>query len=368
MRYAIAASALLGAVAAAPQMINIEAALAVPTPTILGPKVEETKAVPVSYNPTVAASAVAQVVKNEGVIEKREVPSACGDPLPGGNGPLPTSGSTVNDYLKEDSSLRKAARDATTPSGYELSFSDKTGSSQQIGYLTYKNLDSYEPSDCATFCDSEKYCQGFNIFFERDPKYDTKDGCANPDAVTNVKCSLYGYNVAELAATNEGQWRGPQDADGEAFHVVITGSNGYSKIDKDLPSVSDFKAGTSLPAAINAPLDGKYDTYSGMRLFNDNPYDPALCAAACNAQTEYDMSHPAQDGSYKTCNFFTSYVLTKNKVPLGTYCSFYTRTWDSSFAVNTGYWYGEDEYSVRNAASYEITDAKFQAPRKPVQQ
>ncbi|KAF2626483.1 hypothetical protein BU25DRAFT_343742 [Macroventuria anomochaeta] len=364
MRYAIAASAICGLVAAAPQMINIEAALAVPTPTILGPKVEETKAAPVSYNPTVAASAVAAVVKEEGVVGKRDV-SSCGAPLPGGGATVPGDGST-NAYLATDSVLRSTARGAATPSDYEQSFVDMTGSSQQIGYLTYKNLDSYDPSACASFCDSEKYCQGFNIFYERDPKFEPKDGCANPEPVTNIKCSIYGYNVASKAATNEGQWRGPQDANGDTFHVVITGSNGYSKISKALPSVPDFKAGTSLPAAINAPLDDGYDTYSGMKLFNDNPYDPALCAAACEAQTEYDVNHPAQDGSYKTCNFFTSYVLTKNDVPLGTYCSFYTRTWDSSYAVNTGYWYGDDKYSVRDAASYEITN--FLAPKKPTQQ
>lgn len=72
MRYSLAASGLLGLVAAAPQMINIEAALAVPTPTVLGPKVGETKPAAISYNPTAAASAAAAVVKDEGVIEKRD--------------------------------------------------------------------------------------------------------------------------------------------------------------------------------------------------------------------------------------------------------------------------------------------------------
>lgn len=84
MRYAVAASGLLGLAAAAPQMINIGAALAVPTPTVLGPKVEETKAPTISYNPIAAASAVAAVVKSEGVIEKRDV-SSCGAQQPGGS-------------------------------------------------------------------------------------------------------------------------------------------------------------------------------------------------------------------------------------------------------------------------------------------
>ncbi|KAF2999739.1 hypothetical protein E8E13_004471 [Curvularia kusanoi] len=355
MRYAVAASALLGAVTAAPQLINIGAALAVPTPTILGPPVEATKPAAVSYNPTAAASAVAEVVKNEGVVEKRDVSTACGAALPDGNGPVPGTG-TTNDYTAEGSSLRLNAQQATTPTGYDLSFVDQLGSSQQIGYLTYKILDSYDPSKCSAACDAEKFCSGFNIYYERDPKYDPKDGCTNPEPVTNIKCSLYGYNVAKAAATNNGQWR-------RDFHVVITGSNGYSKQNKALPTATDFKAPVSLPAAINAPLDNGYDTYNGMRLFNDNPYDPSLCAAACRAQTQNDVERPASDGTYKTCNFFTSYVLTKNDVPLGTYCSFYTRHWDDTYAVNTGYYYGDDVYKVRNAASYDITDEKFLAPK-----
>lgn len=238
---------------------------------------------------------------------------------------------------------------ASTPSGYKQSFVNKAGSSQQIGYLTYKTYDTYDVDGCAAACNSEKYCRGFNIFFERDPSLEPGPNCPNPASTTNIKCSLYGYPVADKAATNEGQWR-------EQFHVVIAGSNGYSKLDKALPTVNDFKSPTSLPATINAPLDNGYDTYNGMRLFNDNPYDPALCAAACQAQTDYDKAHPDSEGKYKPCNFFTSYILTKNEVPLGTYCALYTRTWDSSYATNTGYYYGDDEYKVINAASYEITN------------
>ncbi|KAL1598155.1 hypothetical protein SLS59_007165 [Nothophoma quercina] len=302
----------LGLVVAASQVINIGAALAVPTPTVLGPNVEETKPAANSYNPTDAVSAVAAIIKSEGVIEKRD--SSCGAEQPNSGYTVPEDGS-VDAYLKSDSQL----------------------SSQQIGYLTYKSYNSYDVQGCADACDSEKYCLGFNIFFERDPKFEPKDGCANPDPVTNIKCSLYDYPVAGKAATNEGQWRGPQDANGEAFHVVIAGSNGYSKISKDLPSVTVFKTPTALSKGISAPLDNGYDTYNGMRLFNNNPYDPTLYAAACQAQTDYEKAHPDADGKYEPCNFFNSYILTQNEVLLVTYCSLYTRTWDSSYATNTGF-------------------------------
>jgi hypothetical protein len=94
-----------------------------------------------------------------------------------------------------------------------------------------------------------------------------------------------------------------------------------------------------------------------MRLFNEGPYDPTLCAAACNAQTNFDKNHLVDaNGEYKPCNFFTSYILTKNGVPLGTYCALYTQSWDESFAVNTGYFDGNDVYSVNCAASYSLTN------------
>lgn len=128
-------------------------------------------------------------------------------------------------YLAEDSILASAAQGASTPSGYINAFTDLQGSTQQIGYLTYKTIDSgdYDVKSCADFCDSEKYCLGFNIYYERDPSVEPADSCANPDPITNVKCALYGYPVASGSATNYGQWRND-------FHVVIAGSNGKCRL------------------------------------------------------------------------------------------------------------------------------------------
>jgi hypothetical protein len=131
---------------------------------------------------------------------------------------VPGQGS-VDEYLNKENSLRKAAQTAGTPEGYTKAFTNLIGSTEQIGYLTYKTLDTYSPDECAAFCNSEKYCLGFNLFFERDPSVDPGEGCSDPAPVTNIKCSIYGYPVAEASATNQGQYRGD-------FHVVITGSNG----------------------------------------------------------------------------------------------------------------------------------------------
>jgi hypothetical protein len=105
-----------------------------------------------------------------------------------------------------------------------------------------------------------------------------------------------------------------------------------------------------------------------MRLFNDNPYDPSLCAAACQAQGQWDVEHPKADGTYKPCNFFTSYILTKNGVPLGTYCALYTNSWDSQYAVNTGFYSGDDVYSVVCAAGYTASNPNLGGGRGPQSQ
>lgn len=136
--------------------------------------------------------------------------------------------------------------------------------------------------------------------------------------------------------------------------------NGAGTCGRSAPGVSDFNPPANLPAAINAPtvkMNGQdFDSYNGMRLFNNNPYDPALCAAACESQTQFDKEHLVDsNGEYRPCNFFTSYILTKNGVPLGTYCALYTQAWSSDYAVNTGYSSDGDVYSVTCAAGYTAT-------------
>jgi hypothetical protein len=84
MRHAIfAASALCGLTAALPQVINVKAALAVPTPSAgLGPKVEEAIPAPITYNQAAATESAAQAVatggiEKEGSVSRRGVNDAC---------------------------------------------------------------------------------------------------------------------------------------------------------------------------------------------------------------------------------------------------------------------------------------------------
>jgi hypothetical protein len=227
MRNAIlAASALCGLTAALPQVINFEAALAVPKPTAgLGPKIDQVKPLPISYNQAAAVQSAAAAVATGGVekdaLKKRDFNEDCAA-QPDGAGHVPGDGST-GAYLDPNGDLRAAARAATTPAGYTKAFDDETGSTEQIGYLTYKVIQdgTYSVKQCADFCDSEKFCLGFNLFFERDPKQKPASACPNPEPITNVKCAIFGYPVAQGSATRTGEHR-------EQFEVVIAGSNGRS--------------------------------------------------------------------------------------------------------------------------------------------
>lgn len=78
----IVASTFGGMAAALPQKINVEAALAVPTPSILGPKPAETVAPPVTYDQAAAVASAAEAVATGGVQVKVKR-NAC-DVQPGG--------------------------------------------------------------------------------------------------------------------------------------------------------------------------------------------------------------------------------------------------------------------------------------------
>lgn len=260
-------------------------------------------------------------------------------------GLIPGDGSATT-YIDPTSQLRQIAQQASTPSGYILNFRDELGSSQQIGYLTYKNIESgeYYVQQCADLCTSEQYCLGFNIYYERDPPISPDATYPNPQPITTVKCALYGYPVAKLSATNKDQWRAN-------FQIVIAGSNGYSKA-ATYATVPDFNPPTSLPAPISAPIE----SYNCMNLTNDGPFDPTLCGTACETKTAFDREHLVDESDhYRPCNFFTAYILTMNGVPQGTYCAFYTRLYGVEYAVNTACTSGLNLYQVVDAVSCQLS-------------
>jgi hypothetical protein len=91
----------------------------------------------------------------------------------------------------------------------------------------------------------------------------------------------------------------------------------------------------------------------GYKLFNDGqPFELARCAAACEAETKWNVEHL---NSRMLCKFFNTYVLMKNGEPQGQYCSMYTQKWEKNVAVNDGQWRGEDHYTIASSYSYSNT-------------
>ncbi|KAK7968634.1 hypothetical protein PG988_007707 [Apiospora saccharicola] len=272
---------------------------------------------------------------------------------PAGAGPVP-SPDTASAFLGNGYFASQASA-APVPTGYNLAFTNLAASTSAYGYMGYTTLQTYDTALCAKKCNAITGCSAINIYFERDPTMEPADACPTPASTTNIKCVFWGGPVSKDNTNNAGQWR-------NKFQVVIAGSNGY--VSKSIAPQPGYTGPTYLGnAAINAPLDcSGADTYIQPKVFTDGPFDAGLCAAACSAQSDYNLRHPPTDGTKpKTCQFFNTYMLLKNGQPEGQYCSLYTMAWDPSYAKNTGQYRGSDRYTI--AYSYGFVNGTD--PGKP---
>ncbi|ETS87155.1 hypothetical protein PFICI_00983 [Pestalotiopsis fici W106-1] len=315
----------------------------------------------VAYNSaTAAASAAAEItaspivddvkmrrdMKNRLAFDKRDGNCAV---QPVGYGPVPDP--DTPDAFLADTDFSTAAQSATTPSGFVQSFSNLQGSNSAYAYMGYTALKSYDAATCASKCKAISGCNAFNIYFERDPSLDPGSACPNPASTTVIKCVFWGGPVYSTNAKNTGQWR-------SSFEVVIAGSNGYN-------SVGPFASPTGYTGtyigqkAINAPLcPSGSDSYLGVKAFTSGPFDPSLCAAACSAQSDYNRAHPASDGTYKTCQFYNTYMLIKNGGTGQQLCAMYANSWDASYATNNGQYRGSDHYTIE----FSVTGSNSSTP------
>ncbi|KAH7047503.1 hypothetical protein B0J12DRAFT_124638 [Macrophomina phaseolina] len=245
---------------------------------------------------------------------------------------IQTSGGVAS--FKADPTISSIASQATAPAGYFENFKNLPAANSAYGYLGYTVVEEYDTAACAVKCTEKEGCLAFNIFFERDPSVEPGTGCENPDPLVVIKCSFWGSALDKTTATNDGQWRA-------GFQVAIAGSNAYTS-DAIAKPISGWDEPLKLNNAIlNAPLRDCANTwtYMGYKLFNEGPYDVALCAAACDAQNEYNIAHPPTNGdNLALCAAFGTYQLTQNtqsgsKV-LGQMCTMYTSAWDAQYAVN----------------------------------
>ncbi|KAG9661651.1 hypothetical protein KCU64_g2438, partial [Aureobasidium melanogenum] len=365
MRTTFLISALVAVVAAlpapAPQEINLDLFVNIPTPTVIQATgtpdkivTYDTKAILASATAassiSVAVTDAASAASSAASVVKR---SACG-PEPSGYGPVTTDPKDDAASFLANPVYANAASSAAIPAGYVQTFKNLNASSSAYGYLGYSYLQSYSPQTCATKCNAIKGCMGINLYFERDPKYTPdKTLCPNPASLTQIKCVYWGGPVTTANTNNPGRtW--------VQFSVVVAGSNGY--VNQTVAAPSGYSDANYLGnAAINAPYDALgYNTYMGAKVFAAGPFNASLCAAACNAQNVYNLANPPSDGSpVQTCQFFNTYILSLNgKTALGQYCAMYSSTWTNKYATNVGQYRGNDHYTVGFSYSFSnLTNA-----------
>lgn len=357
MRYSYIVPALAGLALAAPQGIDIDAVLAAADPVFVTPAAnvatQVASVVPVASQAAAASAAISadpvsatttvssrrSLIRRDGTCAKQPI----------GSGPV-AKNDTVEAF-KYNPAFPVMAWTAPIPDGYSLAFSNLNASLNALNYMGLYTLTSYDTLGCANLCDRASGCIAFNMYAERDPTLDPNAAkCPNPPSLTNYKCTLWGTPVCDKEATNYGQWR-------DSFQVVIAASNAYNKAAAPA-AIPGYSGPQELGGAINAPLDAQgSNTYMGFKFFpfsQSQGYTPSTCAAACTSQTSYNKAHPASDGSFQTCAFFNSYVLSENAIPQGLYCSLYNETWAPRYATNYGQYRGSDRYTVSESYSFTL--------------
>jgi hypothetical protein len=240
-------------------------------------------------------------------------------PQPAGKGVPPTD-DTVDGFLNNDA-YKKLATGASTPSGYEQSFVNLQGATTGNGYISYKTLDSYDVAGCSQFCDSSDTCTGFNVYIERDPKWNPHQcSCDQPPSTINYKCSIWGQKVTKDTATNTGEGR-------DNFQVVITGSNGYNKKTYTPPTLPSC----TKPQNCGTKLHDQGRYCMGQKTF-PGPFDPSLCAAYAQKQNEVNRkvgiigAFLSMLGMNKGgCVQFQAAYLEKAGKGFGTHCRLFTK-------------------------------------------
>ncbi|TGJ85297.1 hypothetical protein E0Z10_g3471 [Xylaria hypoxylon] len=356
IRYLVALAALCAAQELPWDIIDT----ADPPPTVTVPYGADSATIVAYQSETAIAAVVADIVSDpipqatDSVVsnEKRELAKRACQAQTLGSGPSPDI-DTAAAFLSF-SAFKDAAESATTPDGYSLNYRNLNSSSNAYGYMGFTLLESYNTESCAAKCTEINGCHSFNLFFERDPAFQPGDSCPDPQSTTLIKCVFWGGPTSVDNAKNTGfRYYG--------FDIVIAGSNAYDSL--TAPLEDGYAKPASLGTAqLNAPSDcGGFDTYMGSKMFTDGPFDPALCAAACTAQSEYNLAHPPATAPAQTCQFFNTYLLLKNGLPEGQVCSMYSLSWASTYSSTSGQWRGDDHYSV----AYSFTYANSTSPGSP---
>ncbi|KAK0287595.1 hypothetical protein LTR35_004070 [Friedmanniomyces endolithicus] len=397
--FAAVAIARLAAAAPTPQQFDFAAVLDAPSPSATGPPLTvvanatsvfsvDTASIAASVSAEVTTVATASITGASASAASTQEPSSTGlakrgPPPPPPPPPKTTTSSSTASSSKTTTSQQSTtsttsstsacpttpeaafeaypefhsdALKAITPAGYVETFKDLNGSTSANSYITFKTLTSYSVSDCAKLCDNTTLCTAFNIYIERDPSLNptlndtaantTGQYCPNPSSITNYKCSLWGSSIDATSATNYGDYR-------EQFQVVIVASNGYDKTNNTTPApCPGYEAPSNCTGAISS--GGSYCLGSH---FFPGPYDPSVCGIYAQAQTDTNKAAAKAKGqsTYVPSNMFNAYMVKKNSVAQGTYCSLFNTVLSSSWASFEGGWAGQNYFGIESSWTYALS-------------
>ncbi|KAF9696586.1 hypothetical protein EKO04_005621 [Ascochyta lentis] len=269
-------------------------------------------------------------------------------PQPAGKGVPPTD-DTVDGFLN-NGAYKQLATGAKTPTGYEQSFVNLQGATTGNGYLSYKTLDSYDVATCSKFCDDTDTCTGFNIYIERDPKWNPHQcSCDNPPSIINYKCSIWGQKVTKDTATNTGEGR-------DNFKVVITGSNGYNKGTYTPPTPPSC----SKPQNCGTKLHDQGRYCMGQKTF-PGPFDPSVCAAYAQKQNEVNRKFGVI-GAFLSmlgmnkggCIQFQAAYLEKAGKGFGTHCRLFSKKFtpqQATLDISVG---GSSQWGCQKSYTWDV--------------
>jgi hypothetical protein len=331
-------------------------AAATPAPTVTAPAINpsSTNVAPSSCTP-VGWTNTYVFTTDSACPTAIEVGTYCGfinplDPCaaqPNAYGP-PTIPDTV-DAFKSNTNYQDLANNAKTPPGYDQSFKNLNAAVQGSGYLGYKLLTSYDPSVCSAYCDSTSTCTGFNIYIERDPKFNPDQCSCEAPSITQFKCSIWGQAVKKEAATNAGQNQA-------GFEVVIVGSDGYNK----KPTTPPSPPSCSKPQDCGNRLHNQQPYCMGQHTF-PGPFDPSLCAAYAQEQNQVNKKAGILGAVLSLlgmnkggCVQFQAAYLERAGKGFGTHCRLFTKKFTAAQAnldVSVG---GTSKWGCQKSYTWDV--------------
>jgi hypothetical protein len=85
------------------------------------------------------------------------------------------------------------------------------------------------------------------------------------------------------------------------------------------------------------------------------PYDPSVCAAACQQKSDYNTRHATAQSPARLCVFFDAYILYENGLNGVFTCTYYTAVYGPAQATNPGQYNGAgDHFTVSHSYIYSV--------------